>query len=67
MFLFLLLIKIKIMKEKRKQSSINYKHRIRYYEWAIRLMRVFIWTLLIWLIRKLIKNPIAAIKKWITF
>lgn len=51
------------MKEKRKRSSINYKHRIRYYEWANRLMRAFIWTLLIWLVRKLIKIPIVTIKK----
>jgi hypothetical protein len=55
------------MKEKRKQSFINYKHRIRYVDWTLRLIRVFICLLVIWLMGKLIKNPIAAIKKWITF
>jgi hypothetical protein len=55
------------MPKKGKQSSINYRHRIRYFDWTLRLMRVFICLLIIWLMRKLIKNPIAVIKKWITF
>jgi hypothetical protein len=53
--------------KKGKQSSVNFKHRIRYFDWTMRLIRVFIWMLISWPVDNLIKNPIAAIKKWITF
>lgn len=53
--------------KKGKRSSVNLKHRIRYFDWTIRLIRVFILMIIFWILRRLIKNPITTLKKWITF